>query len=229
MHKRLLQPLDSSSVHTHYLPPALITSRCHFRLIKVHFTEEVALVNLRGTDQGVLSPRELQQFRISCTCSLSSPPPPVMQLQFMWLLLCHYCGADTWVLPTFSPLFTWWFHFSYRSAFLLLYFPQGYLFLLLSAFASVALHRRRAGSYLCLQSSLPITACWSAQNCCPWSHPCHHIRSLVGQGMKDLWRQQLLLVSLTSPSWGSPGSKLLAPHQELLLPVCKFRSSCSCG
>lgn len=37
MHKRLLQPHGQLCVHMHYLPPALITSCCHFRPIKVHF------------------------------------------------------------------------------------------------------------------------------------------------------------------------------------------------
>lgn len=46
-------------VHTHYLPPALITSRCHFRPIKIHFIWKAALAELGGTDQGVSSPREL--------------------------------------------------------------------------------------------------------------------------------------------------------------------------
>lgn len=124
-------------VHMHYLPPAPIASHCHFRPINVHFIWKVALEKLGGTDWGVLSSRELQQFCIKTNSSLSAPSS-VMQSQFKVNPSASTldCGAHTCMFPTFLPLFTRWLPFLYRSAFLLLCSPQGYLFLPISVFAS---------------------------------------------------------------------------------------------
>lgn len=146
-------------VHMHYLPPSPIASHCHFRPINVHFIWKVALEKLGGTDRGVLSSRELQQFCVKTNSSLSAPSS-VMRSQFKVNPSASTldCGAHTCMFPTFLPLFTRWFPFLYRSAFLLLCSPQGYLFLPISVFASALC--RDAGQ---------VAACFSVYKAHSWS------------------------------------------------------------
>lgn len=114
-------------VHTHYLPPALTASRWHFTPITAH----LPWLKPGGTEQGVRSPRELQQVCIQqpgCSfilqagtgerCCSALPP-----------------GAPAWLVPPLPPLVTLISLLQGSiSVFLLLFSicPRGYLFLPIS-------------------------------------------------------------------------------------------------
>lgn len=87
-----------------------------------------------------------------------------------------------------------------------------------------ALQRCRGGGcvFQCLQSTLTVTACSAAPNCCPCTHLCYHIHSLgavhrqqMSQARKHLWRQSLLLLIVTK-------GKFLMVNSLLLIRNCCY-------